>query len=218
MSDRPVESDVETSEWLRALGITDRLTGQEQARSSWNALIAAGRKVLGTGMDYRVEHLVFSGFLARAQGLHEGAVAAIASDNPYAAFPLLRAYAENAAAVLYVKDHPTQLEKFWREPDGRGVPIGKITSHARSRFDGFKGIYSQLSQYAHPQALSLLASHRVVEDRVVRWSSAPAFKSDGEAMIACAWVVELAQATSHLLMEFAAEFGLLADSPPAGSH
>jgi hypothetical protein len=170
-------------------------------------------------MDYKVEqHLVFSGFLARAQGLHEGAVAAISADNPYAAFTLLRAYAENAAAILYVNDHPAQLERFWREPHGPGVSIGKITSHARGRFDGFKGIYSQLSQYAHPQALSLLASHRVVEGRVVQWSSAPAFKSDHDAVIACAWVVELAAATSNLLMEFAAEFGLLADPPPAGSR
>jgi hypothetical protein len=198
MNDRPVGSDTETSDWIRDLGITDRLTGQEQARASWNALISAGRKVLGSGMDYKVEqHVVFSGFLAHAQGLHEGAVAAISADNPYAAFTLLRAYAENAAAILHVKDHPVQLEKFGREPRGPGVPIGKIISHARVRFDGFKGIYSQLSQYAHPQALSLLASHRVVEGRVVQWSSAPAFKSDRDAVIACAWVVELAKATSH---------------------
>jgi hypothetical protein len=81
------------------LGITDRLTGQERARASWNALLSAGRRVLGTGMDYRVEHLLLSGFLARAQGLHEGAVAAISADNPYVAFTLLRAYAENAAAT-----------------------------------------------------------------------------------------------------------------------
>src|SRR5437763_12152803 len=114
MSDRPGDNDA-VPQWVRDLGITDRLTGQERARASWNALISAGRRVLGTGMDHRVEHLLLSGFLARAQGLHEGAVAAISADNnPYAAFTLLRAYAENAAAILYVKDHPAQLERFWR--------------------------------------------------------------------------------------------------------
>jgi len=112
MSDRPVGNDAEVSDWIRELGITNRVTGQEQARASWNALISAGRKVLESGMDYKVEqHLVFSGFLARAQGLHEAAAAAISADNPYAAFTLLRAYAENAAAILYVKDHPAQLER-----------------------------------------------------------------------------------------------------------
>jgi hypothetical protein len=84
MTDRPFESDAEGSDWMRKLGITNRLTGQKQARASWNLLISAGRQVLGSGMDYRVEHLVFSGFLARAQGLHEAAVAAIRTDNPYA--------------------------------------------------------------------------------------------------------------------------------------
>jgi hypothetical protein len=162
-------------------------------------------------MDYRVEHLLLSGFLARAQGLHEGAVAAISADNPYAAFTLLRAYAEKAAAILYVKDHPAQLERFWRDTRGPGVQIGRITNHAVSRFGGFKDTYSELSRYAHPQALSLLASSRVVEGGVLQWSSAPAFKADHDAVMACAWVVELAEATSHLLVEFAAQFGLLPD-------
>jgi hypothetical protein len=210
MSDRPSGSDAGVPRWVQELGITDRLTGRERARESWNALISAGRKVLGSGMDYRVEHLVFSGFLARAQGFHESAVAAVSADNPYAAFTLLRAYAENAAAILYVKDHPAQLEKFWRDTHGPGVKIGKITNHAEGRLAGFKDIYSQLSRYAHPQALSLLASSRVVEDRVVQWSSTPAFKSDYDAVMACAWAVELAEATSHLLVEFAAKYGLLA--------
>jgi len=59
MSDRPGDNDA-VPQWVRDLGITDRLTGQERARASWNALISAGRKVLGTGMDYRVEHLLLS--------------------------------------------------------------------------------------------------------------------------------------------------------------
>ena len=125
MSDRPVDGDTETPDWVRELGITDRHTGHTQARASWNALMLAGRRVLGLGQDYQVEHLLFSGFLARAQGLHEGAVAAIVADNPYSTFTLIRAYAENAVAILYVKDHPDDLKKFWRDTDGRGMRIGK---------------------------------------------------------------------------------------------
>jgi len=174
-------------------------------------LIAAGSKGLGSSSEYTEGYLVFSGFLARAQGFHEGAVAAISADNPYAAFTLLRAYAENVAAIIYVADHPAELEKFWSDLDGIGVWIGKMTKHARSRSDGFKDIYSQLSRYAHPHALSVLASSRVVESREVEWSSAPAFKFENEVLVACAWVVELAQATAQLLVEFARCFGLIAD-------
>ena len=154
MGESAVDQPAEVSDWLQKLGITDRATGQQQAAASWDLLIRAGRRVLGTGMEYQVEHTVVSGFLAKAQGLHEGAVAAIHADNLYAAFTLVRAYAENAAGILYVKDHREQLDKFW-QLDNYGVTIGKITNYARNRFGGFQGIYDQLSQYAHPGALSM---------------------------------------------------------------
>ena len=194
--------------WIEERGITDRLTGQEQARESLDTLISTVRKALEASPDYRVWHLVLSGFLARAQGFHEGAVAAIDVDNPYAAFTLLRAYAENAASILYVKDHPAELDRFWRDTHRQDVPIGEIINYAMTRFRGFKGIYSELSKYAHPHALSLLASSRVIEGRVVQWSSVPRFKSDHDAIMACVWVVELAEATSHFLGEFATQFRL----------
>ena len=202
-------ADVGLPVWIEERGITDRLTGQEQARASLDALISTGRKILETSVDYRVEHLVFSGFLARAQGFHEGTVAAIGADNPYTAFTLLRAYAENAAAILYVKDHPAEFNRFWRDTHRQDVPIDEIINYAMTRFRGFKGIYSELSKYAHPHALSLLASSRVIEGRIVQWSSVPRFKSDHDAVVACVWVVELAEATSHLLGEFAIQFQLL---------
>jgi hypothetical protein len=201
----------EVTERIQKLGIKDRVTGLQQAQASWARLISAGQKVLGSGMEYQVEHTVFSGFLARAQGLHEGAVASIRAENPYAAFTLIRAYAENAAGVLYVKDHAGQLEKFW-DPDSYGVPVGKITSYAATRFGGFKESYSELSKYAHPMALSVLASSTVEDGQLIRWQSAPQFKSDNDALAACAWVVELASATAHLLVEFAEQFGLLMDA------
>jgi hypothetical protein len=72
-----------------------------------------------------------------------------------------------------------------------------------------KGIYSELSKYAHPHALSLLASSRVIEGRIVQWSSVLRFKSDHDAVMAYVWVVELAEATAHLLGEFATQFELL---------
>jgi hypothetical protein len=157
--------------------------------------------------------LVFSGFLARAQGLHEGTVTAITAGNPYATFTLLHAYAETAAAVLYVKDHPAQLEKCLPGPHRPGVKVRKITNHAESRLGGFKGTYSQLSKYAHPIALTFPAPSRIAGG-VIEWASALAFKSEHDAITACAWVVELAEATSYLLVDFAAQHGLLADPSP----
>jgi hypothetical protein len=205
MSDVPPRQPEDS--FLARLGIIDRASGIERAQAARERLIQAGGHVLGAdGLTYTVEVVVFSGFLARAQGLHEGAVAAIEADNPYAAFTLLRAYAENAAAILYLKDHPKTLDRFWGRNNLRPVTIGSITSYASPRFGAFKPIYSQLSEYAHPASLSLLASHRLVDEtaREVEWRSSPAFKSDGDLLVACGWVVELAEATSHLLVDYAA--------------
>jgi len=44
------------------------------------------------------------------QCLHEAATQMIEAENPHAAFTLLRAYAENTAAILYAKDHPNLLD------------------------------------------------------------------------------------------------------------
>ena len=88
------------------------------------------------------------------------------------------------------------------------MSIGKITNYANKRFPGFKGIYSQLSEYAHPGSLSMVASHRIAgeDSRTVEWRSAPSFHSDNDAEAACGWTVELATATAHLLVELAASW------------
>ncbi len=193
--------------WLVDLGITDRVTGLERARTSRELLLQAGGRVLRTVQDYTVEVFIFSGFLARAQGFHEGSAAAIEADNPYAAFSLLRSYSENTAGILYLKDHPRTVDQFWRR-EMPPVSIGKITNYANKQFGGFRGIYSELSEYAHPGSLSMVAPHRIAgeDSRTVQWRSAPAFHSDNDAKVACGWTVELATATAHLLVELAASW------------
>jgi hypothetical protein len=76
------------------------------------------------------------------------------------------------------------LDRFWGRGDLHPVPIGRIVGYAQQRFGGFKPIYAQLSEYAHPGSLSLLASHRLIDEasRRVEWRSGPAFKSPGLAI------------------------------------
>jgi hypothetical protein len=194
--------------WVTELGISDARTGREATDAARQRLLDAGRIVLSQASEYTTGHVVFSGLFARAQGLHEACASAADNENPYAAFTLLRAYAENAAAVLYLIDKPANLDRFWRGP---GVPIGRITNHAQTRFAGFKAVYGELSKYAHPFALSILASHRVTDeaDRVVEWSSVPGFRHLDEQLLAFGWTVELADATANLLGAFAVKFQLV---------
>jgi hypothetical protein len=191
--------------FLARLGITDRATGLEAARRSRQQLIDAGKHVLGQTGDYTLAVFVFSGLLARAQGFHEGTVAAIEAENPYATFTLLRGYAENAAAALYVRNHPEGIRTYWIDPDGPHVSPGRMINEAEQRLKGFAPIYKQLCQYAHPAGRSIVASHSLggEDGRTVSWGSAPAFKSERDALVACGWVVELAEANAHLLVELA---------------
>jgi hypothetical protein len=206
-----------SSDWLDSLGVYDAEPGSAAARSARDRILEPARRVLGTTQDITALTIVFQGFVARAQCLHEASVQAIDAGNPHAAFTLLRAYAENAAAVLYAKDHPTLVGHWW-DPDGHGIKVGKITNYAASRFGGFKGIYDQLSKFAHPQAIGLLASSRITNEQeaTMQWSSAPHFKKAEDQLTAYAWAVELADASRHLLFEFAQTYrlGYFMESPP----
>lgn len=197
------------SEWLESLGVRDAPSGLAAARAARDRILEPARRVLESTTYFTVLIIVFQGFVARAQCLHEGSVQMTEAGNSHAAFTLLRAYAENAAAILYAKDHPNVVG-HWSNPDGHGIPIGKITNHAAKRLVGFKGIYDQLSRFAHPHAKGLLASSRMkdLEETTVEWSSAPHFKILEDQLIAYAWAVELAEASRHLLYEFAQEYRL----------
>ena len=61
------------------------------------------------------------------------------------------AFEDRVGWILYAKDHPSRVDYFW-DTEGHGVKIGTITNYAGTRFPGFKGIYDQLSKFAHPQA------------------------------------------------------------------
>jgi hypothetical protein len=154
--------------WIEALGIRDAATGAEVASAAREKILEPAKRVIGTSVDITFRFLVFTGFVTRAQCLHEAAVQMIAAENPHASFTLLRAYAENAAAILFAKDHPKLVDNFL-DIDGHGIRIGRITSYADKRFGEFKGIYNELSKLAHPQALGLLSSTSVAEARTLRW-------------------------------------------------
>lgn len=194
-------------QWIADLGITDEKSGYEIAKSARDRILEPARAVLSATTDVTLVHLIFQGFVARAQGLHEASVAMTRDGNPHAAFALLRSYAETAAAILYAKDKPDEVIKFL-DQDGPGIKIGRMTNHARTRFGNFREIYDQMSKFAHPAGLSILASSSAGEDRTLEWASAPRFKHAENQLVAYAWAAELAEATRHLLFEFAESYRL----------
>jgi hypothetical protein len=151
-----------------------------------------------------VPNLLLLGLATRGLGLHDAAVRALETDNPFAAFALIRAYAENAATVLYALERPEKIDQLYGI--GKPIAMSTIKNHAiqspSNRFGAFKAVYSELSDYAHPMSRSVVASSNALGENGFQWSSEPAFKSDGDFLTACAWIVEFAVANADLLAEF----------------
>lgn len=206
--------DVELARLLRHYGIADDVTGREAAWAAREYIQSVASTVVPTG-PITMDHLIVCGVVARAQSLHEACVAAIESDNPHAAFTLLRAYAEQCAAVVYMADRPERAEGLWNHTEGHGVPVGVITNHAQrsGKIPNFKPLYDQLSKYAHPTAVGLYSSMRVGDDSTFDWQSAPRFKHDDDKLMAYVWCIELAQAINKFAFEFAVARGLGSLSP-----
>ena len=155
-------------------------------------------------------HILVMGLATRAAGLHDGAVHALETNSPVVVYALLRSYAENAAAVLYATDHPTQLHRILGMGDSHPLKVGIITNYAEQgskRFGSFRSMYEDLSQFAHPLSRSIFASTRPDGENGFHWSLEPAFKYDADFLVACALVVELAEANAHLLVEYARKQG-----------
>lgn len=103
------ESD--RTELLAKYGVGDEASGRAKAEQAREYLLIVAESVLCEG-DITMDHLIVAGMVARAQSLHEAALHAINSDNPHAAFTLLRAYVEQCAATLYLTDHPDKAERL----------------------------------------------------------------------------------------------------------
>ncbi|MEV6364898.1 hypothetical protein [Nocardia asteroides] len=191
--------------WIEELGIVDRGTGITCARNSRQLLENAAKQVIGRTGEMTTGHILLMGLATRTTGLHDGAVHALETDDPGVAFTLLRAYAENAAALLYAADHPNKVSRMLGLDGTNPIKVGTLTNHAQQgseRFGAFREIYEQLSGFAHPMSKSIFASTMPTENGF-EWTLQPVFKSDYDFVVASAWVVELAVANAHLFYEFA---------------
>jgi hypothetical protein len=193
----------EDSSLAKSLGITDRESGIRKAGEAKLRLIRFASEALPSSFAFGVAEMTLMSALTRAQAFHEGTLDALASDNPFAAFTLLRGYAENAAMLVWLLEKPVDIERFYPGATKEmRISVGRLTNKAPSRFGGFRGIYDQLSGFAHPAAASALSGwHSSDESLRVEWASKPAFKNDDDFMIVCVWLVELAQANAHLWRE-----------------
>lgn len=207
-----VESGDPVAKWITALGISRRRNRQRRCIGGARAPACRRSARAWHGGELHDGARRLPGLDGASPGAPRGCAGCHRRGQPLRAFTLIRAYAESTAAILYVTDHPAQLNNLWRG-DGHGIKIGKITNHAETRLEAFRDVYGELSSYAHPASKSLLASMRVAETSTVQWRSAPTFKSEADRIVAYAWIRELAEVSSHLLVEMGVklELGAAAD-------
>lgn len=156
--------------------------------------------------------LFWFSMITRSQGLHEAIVREIREGNPHAVFPLIRALAESVVLVFYVADHPQYVEALIDHPrnfgkDGpRRKSIQALIAYAGDHAPGMKDVYANLSEATHFGSTAMWASMTPDEDQHFTWQSSPRWRSDEQALIACAQTLELADAMTHLLTRIAERF------------
>ena len=202
-----------------ARGIHDRASAIERAIISRNALFTASRTGLQSGFTADPSFLALLGLLTRAQAFHDGALDAVLKDNPFAAATLIRAYSETVAALIWIQAKPRDLLKFSHTALKRdAISIGRLTSFARTQSDGFKGIYDQLSGFAHPTSAGGLSGVKsVAEDGTTTWQSRASFRTDDDVILMRFWILQLAEVAGGLLIEIFTELKRSTSAKSAGS-
>jgi hypothetical protein len=157
-------------------------------------------QAFGQQTNLNVPKMTLLSMMTRAQAFHDGAIEAAKSDNPFATFTLLRSYAENAAMLIWISTKQGELRRLYPDaPVELKFSIGKLVAHAERDSAGFREIYEQLSRFAHPGSSTAFSGFRVTGQKPLAiFSSRPSFKNDDDFMLACVWLIELAEANGAL--------------------
>jgi hypothetical protein len=167
--------------------------------------------VPAAGISY--ERLFFLSMITRSEGLHGAIAREIRQSNPHAVFPLIRAFAEDVVLVIYAIDHPDYVRAVSVRPRERPEQSPRRKSrkalfdYAAREAPQIYEVYRELSEIGHFGSVAMWASHSVMptdDDGILRavWTSTPSWRSEKQALIACAQTLELADAMATYLRRF----------------
>jgi hypothetical protein len=165
-----------------------------------------------SGMPMTFTTLFWFSMITRSEGLHGAIAREVRKSNPHAVVPLIRAFVEAVVLVIYVNDHPQYINVLTARPrelpkDGpKRKSIQALISYAAKHAPGLKNVYAELSEGTHFGAVAMWASHAIEgeDDKSMQttWTSYPRWRSDEQALIACAQILELADAMEFLLRQY----------------
>lgn len=177
---------------LEERGIRDVESGLEAAATHFRDFLRGCLPLIGGDVSSLTMGLL--SMLTRAQAFHDGATAMIHEGNPFATYALIRCYAENAAALVWIAEKPHDARRLaLAAGEDEKLVVGRVVDFAATKLPGFKNLYRQLSEYAHPVASSFHAAWHPGDEgeRSATWASAPKFKSWDGPLWALLWLMEL---------------------------
>ena len=157
-------------------------------------------------IDPPVEQLVVQSLLVRMAGLHRGIWQGLADDNPYAVWPLMRAYFELEVTMAYLTRHPELVMALAERPsstnpDALILPgISKMVSAVVDLIPSGQAAYRELSDITHIGVLATWSAHRVTgtdEGLDLHWSSRPMFRPE-QVPTAAAQLKQLVEGTQYV--------------------
>jgi hypothetical protein len=165
------------------------------------------------GMPTNVQFYFWAAMITRSEALHGAIWREAKASNPQATFALLRAFLESLVMVMYVLDHPRYVGALMDHPRNRAKDTPKrrtmqsLLSHAAKYAPNIKEVYAELSEFTHLGSAALWTSHVPGErDELgqlsVTWQTAPSWRNDEQAYIACAHTLELADGMDFYLRGF----------------
>jgi len=176
------------------------------------------KRFIRQGMDLNTLVIFYSSMVSRSVALHSAISREIRQSNPHAVLPMMRAFAEDVLVLIYVIDKPKYVNSLLSrlrdlpEQAPKRKSVQTLLNHAAPVAPGFKMVYSELCEGTHFGTVALWTSHSVVEsddeDSAGTWSwqSAPHWRADKDMLIACAQLLELADAMEAYLEIFGDKF------------
>jgi hypothetical protein len=156
--------------------------------------------------------LFFSSMVNRCNSLHAAIAREMRAENPHAVFPLIRAYSEGSALLIYVYDHVGYIPALIDDSKERqrGTParlkVGKLVAYAVKHAPGFKHAYDELTDFTHFGSTAMwspfVLSDGDGDSLSFTWTSYPRWRNDEQALIAAALTLEVSDATHALLGNF----------------
>jgi hypothetical protein len=159
--------------------------------------------------DLTLPMLFFGSMINRCGSLHMAIARELREQNPHAVFPLLRAYSECAALLIYVYDNVEYIEALTDRSSARrpGAPdrlsVGKLVDYAtKQAAPGFKHAHGELSNLTQFGSTAMWSPYVLSDDSRLSSTSYPQWKSEEQAMIAAALTLEVSEANHQLLENF----------------